>query len=112
MSPTFNSLAVKRSFAACLALPLLALASGAFAGNADGTWKGGANVYEQVCGRCHETGIGPVIKGRQLPPPYIVAVARNGLRAMPAWPASFIDDHSLQQVADYISTSPAAAAKP
>ena len=111
MSLSFDSPAAKRTFAACLCVPLLVLAGSAFA-DGDGVWKGGANVYEKVCGRCHETGIGPELKGRQLPSPYIVAVARNGLRAMPAWPASFIDDKALQQVADYISQAPAPAAKP
>ena len=36
----------------------------------------------------------------------------NGFRAMPAFPASFIDDNSLQQVAEYISKTSAPAAKP
>ncbi|SDH59774.1 c-type cytochrome [Pseudomonas panipatensis] len=111
MSSLLDNSAVKRTFAACLALPLVVLAGTAFA-DGDGVWKGGENVYEKVCGRCHEHNIGPVLKGRQLPAPYITAVARNGLRAMPAWPASFIDDKSLQQVADYISKAPAPAAKP
>ena len=56
--------------------------------------------------------VGPVITGRQLPPQYISAVVRNGFRAMPAFPASFIDDKALQQVAEYISKTPATVAKP
>jgi mono/diheme cytochrome c family protein len=111
MSSLLNSSAVKRTFAACFALPFVVLAGNA-AADGDGVWKGGENVYAKVCGHCHENKVGPVIKGRQLPPAYITAVVRNGFRAMPAFPASFIDDNSLQQVADYISKASAPAAKP
>lgn len=83
---------------------LLSLA--AWAGS-EGRWKSGEEVYAKVCGYCHETGIGPVIKGRKLPPAYTVHIVRNGLRAMPAFPAAFIDDQALREVADYISESAA-----
>ena len=111
MSSLLNSSAVKRTFATCVALPFIVLASNAVA-DGDGAWKGGENVYAKVCGHCHENQIGPPIKGRQLPSQYITAIVRNGFRAMPAFPASFIDDNSLQQVADYISKAPVPAAKP
>lgn len=111
MSSLLNSKAVKQPLLACLALPLALLAGQAVA-DGDGVWKGGENVYQKVCGHCHEAGVGPVIKGRQLPPQYIHAVVRNGFRAMPAFPASFIDDKSLDQVGEYISKSAAPAAKP
>jgi mono/diheme cytochrome c family protein len=68
-------------------------------------WKNGAEVYAKVCGYCHQTGIGPVIRGRELPPEYITHLVRHGLRAMPAFTASFIDDQALQEVASYISKS-------
>ncbi|CAD5108578.1 c-type cytochrome [Zestomonas carbonaria] len=113
MSPLPDSPAAKRTFAACLALPLALFACTAAAdGDGDGVWKGGENVYAKVCGHCHDTGIGPQVKGRQLPAPYITAVVRHGFRAMPAFPASFIDDDALQQVADYIANAPAPVAKP
>ncbi|WXL25481.1 cytochrome c [Ectopseudomonas mendocina] len=97
------------AIAACLALPM-ALMSTTASADGDGVWKGGANVYAKVCGHCHDAGVGPVIKGRQLPPEYIQAIVRNGFRAMPAFTASYIDDKSLQQVAEYIQKSPAPAA--
>lgn len=111
MSSLLNSSAVKRSLLASLALPLALLAGHAVA-DGDGVWKSGENVYAKVCGHCHESGVGPVIKGRQLPPQYITAIVRNGFRAMPAFPGSFIDDNALQQVAEYIEKTPAPAAKP
>ncbi|KFI18665.1 c-type cytochrome [Nitrosococcus oceani] len=95
------SLVVGISSLACLLPPT------AWAG-ADGSWKNGAEVYAKVCGYCHEGGIiGPVLKGRELPPAYIVQVVRNGLLAMPAFTAAFIDDKALREVADYLSKSAA-----
>lgn len=78
----------------------------------DGAWTGGEQVYAKVCGHCHDSSVAPVLKGRQLPPPYIAAVVRSGLRAMPAFPASHIDDRALQQVAEYLAEAPAASARP
>lgn len=109
MSSLLDSAVAKRALAASLALPLVALTGQA---SAESPWKDGEHVYIKVCGHCHEAGIGPQLKGRHLPPAFFVAVARQGLRAMPAFPASFIDDNALQQVAEYISNAPAPAAKP
>ena len=111
MSSLLNSSVVKRTLSACLSLPFIVLAGNA-AADGDGIWKGGENVYAKVCGHCHEKQVGPPIIGRQLPSQYITAIVRNGFRAMPAFPASFIDDNSLQQVAEYISETPAPATKP
>lgn len=111
MSSPLHRSAVKRSLSACCALPLILLAGNALA-DGDGVWKGGENVYAKVCGHCHENQVGPQLKGRQLPPQYISAIVRNGFRAMPAFPASFIDDASLQQVGEYLSKTPAPVAKP
>lgn len=83
---------------------LLSLA--AWAGPND-SWKNGEEIYTKVCGYCHQTGIGPVIKGRRLPAEYTTRVVRYGFRAMPAFPASFIDDQALRGVANYISKSTA-----
>lgn len=71
-------------------------------------WDSGKNLYEKVCGQCHapEVGIGTVIAGRDLPEDYIIYIVRNGFNAMPAFPASFIDDNALAQVAEYLSTLP------
>jgi mono/diheme cytochrome c family protein len=93
-------LAAGISSLACL-LPVTAWAG------SDSSWKNGEEVYAKVCGYCHRTGIGPVIKGRELPPEYTVRIVRHGLRAMPAFPASFIDDQALQEVAGYILKSAA-----
>jgi mono/diheme cytochrome c family protein len=70
-------------------------------------WKDGAEVYAKVCAFCHETKIGPVIRGRGLDPLYISYTVRHGNRAMPAFRSSEIDDQSLEKVAEYISKTAA-----
>ena len=66
-------------------------------------WRSGKEVYDDVCGHCHETGVGPMIRGRQLPAAVVTVFARNGSRAMPAFRASEIDDAALAQLADFVS---------
>lgn len=70
-------------------------------------WKDGAEVYTKVCALCHETKVGPALRGRDLDPTYIRLVVRHGNRAMPAFRASEIDDPSLEKLAEYISKTPA-----
>lgn len=110
MFPYQSRKACWRSCVLGLSLPLLML-SGTASAEGDGKWRGGKNVYEKVCGHCHDIGVGPELFGRGLPPEYITAIVRNGFRAMPAFTASYIDDKSLQQVGEYIQKSPAPAAK-
>jgi mono/diheme cytochrome c family protein len=66
-------------------------------------WKDGAEVYGKVCAFCHETKIGPTIRGRGLDPIYVSFIVRNGIRAMPAFREAEIDDQSLQKLAEYVS---------
>lgn len=66
-------------------------------------WKDGAEVYTKICALCHETSVGPTLRGRELDPLYIRLVVRNGSRAMPAFRASEIDEHSLENLAEYVS---------
>jgi mono/diheme cytochrome c family protein len=72
--------------------------------NEDG-YKNGEHVYNAICSHCHTLGNGPKLKGRNLPPAYIKSMVRNGFRAMPAFRASYINDKSLELVAEYISKS-------
>lgn len=67
----------------------------------------GRRFYEKVCARCHEAGIGPVLRGRGLPPALFTTIARTGLNGMPAFRVSDVDDETLQAVADYLATSKA-----
>jgi len=70
-------------------------------------WKDGAEIYTKICALCHETAIGPVLRGRDLDPLYINLMVRNGSRAMPAFRLSEIDDKSLEKVAEYVSKTAA-----
>ncbi|WP_432696677.1 c-type cytochrome [Marinobacterium sp. YM272] len=97
---------IKRPFMRPLILAAVLL-TGSTLAQAESPWKDGEQVYAKVCGHCHEKGIGPVIKGRQLPPAYITAIVRHGFRAMPALRSSFIDDQALLSVAEFINQSPA-----
>lgn len=70
-------------------------------------WKDGAEVYAKVCAFCHDTAVGPTLRGRGLDPTYIQLIVRHGNRAMPAFRASEIDDQSLEKLAEYISKAEA-----
>ena len=97
-----------------LLISLLPLSLAAAQAQDDSQWGSGKNLYDKVCGHCHapEVGVGTVIAGRGLPAEYIKFVVRNGLNAMPAFPASYIDDESIVQVAEYLSNLPAPAVQP
>ncbi|MDX9874039.1 MAG: cytochrome c [Spongiibacteraceae bacterium] len=110
MLRSIESAAAKRMAATCFAWALAMSAGSAFAADAgdNATWKDGKHVYDKVCGYCHDDGrVGPELLGRQLPAAYAAAIVRHGFRAMPAFPASYIDDASLQKVGEFIATAPA-----
>lgn len=91
-----------------IATALVISANGAWAAPQDVpvrgfVWKDGAEVYAKVCGYCHDTQVGPQIRGRSLSETYIRAVVRNGNRAMPSFRSSEIDDESLAKLAEFIS---------
>ena len=67
----------------------------------------GKRFFEKVCAKCHEAGIGPVLTGRGLEPIFYTTIARHGNRAMPAFRMTDIDDATLQDLAVYLSKSPA-----
>lgn len=66
----------------------------------------GKHFYDTVCAKCHEAGIGPVIKGRGFDPGVYTTIVRYGLRAMPAFRVTDIDDATLQDLASYLSKTP------
>lgn len=66
-------------------------------------YKDGADVYANSCHFCHDTKIGPTIKGRGLDPLYIGYIVRHGNAAMPAFRISEINDQELEMLVDYVS---------
>lgn len=99
--------AVKRALAVGAILPL-ALLSAAAQAQEELQWTSGKHLYDNVCGHCHapEVNVGPALGGRSLPEAYIKAIVRNGFNAMPAFPASYVDDESIAKVTEYLSTLP------
>ena len=78
----------------------------------DGHWASGQEFFTGVCARCHTTGVGPAILGRNLDPHFIKWVVRHGLVAMPAFPESSLDDPLLDAVAKYVAESVPEQSKP
>lgn len=93
-----------------VAASVLAAVTGANA-DSSGKWQSGQEVYDKVCGYCHEANVGPVITGRNLLPDYIRVVVRNGNRAMPAFRESEISNAALAEVVKLVSTSAPGAKK-
>ena len=67
----------------------------------------GQRYYEKICAKCHETGIGPVLKERGWTAETYVSFARIGVKAMPAFRITDIDDATLLQVGQYLANAPA-----
>ena len=101
------SSAAKRALAAGVILPLGLLCAAAQA-QEEPQWRSGQYLYDNVCGHCHapEVNVGPSLGGRGLPEAYVNAIVRNGFNAMPAFPASYVDDESIAKVTEYIATLP------
>ena len=99
--------AARGVLAAGVILPLALLCATAQAGD-EPQWRSGQYLYENVCGHCHApaVGVGPSLGGRGLPEAYVKAIVRNGFNAMPAFPASYVDDESIAKVTEYIGTLP------
>lgn len=70
-----------------------------------GQWKDPNHVYAKICSNCHDIGVGPVIKGRNLDPDYYFQVVRHGMRAMPAFRPTDVDDAMLHRLAETLSKS-------
>ncbi len=99
----------KRAWQVSLLITLLSsnfflFSNGANAYNAD-TWTDAGQTYQKICGHCHETGVGPVIKGRGLPADFIMKMVRHGNRAMPAFRRSDINNQTLKELAELIGNS-------
>lgn len=99
--------------AAALALPLAVLASLSQAAEQP-QWRSGEDLYNKVCGYCHKpaVGVGTVLEGRELPVVYLKTIVRHGLNAMPAFPASYVDDASLAELSKYLATLPTPPPRP
>lgn len=64
----------------------------------------GQMFYAKICGHCHETGVGPQIRHRNLPPEYVKFIVRNGRGAMPTFRSAEFDDDLLAEIIDYLES--------
>jgi mono/diheme cytochrome c family protein len=97
---------LKHPYPLALAALLSGLGLAASAADSQST-SPGQRYYEKTCAKCHEAGIGPVIKGRGFPPQTYMIIARNGMNAMPAFRVTDIDDATLEDLANYLSRTEA-----
>lgn len=72
---------------------------------AAGQWKDPHQMFTHVCAYCHTTGVGPELRGRHLPPSYIIATVRQGRMGMPAFRPTDFSNADLRSLANMISTS-------
>lgn len=73
---------------------------------AAGQWRDAQQMYAQTCAYCHGAGVAVELRGSGLPPEYVAAVIRNGLRAMPAFRPSDFNDADIAALVEMITTSP------
>ena len=64
-------------------------------------------IYNTTCGYCHGAHVGPIIRGRNLPPELVAQIVRMGPNAMPAFRPTEITDAELKSLAQWISNSKA-----
>ncbi len=65
-------------------------------------WQSGKQIYKNICGHCHEVGVGPVLSGRGLPAEYFKSMARSGRAGMPAFRPTELSDNDLEKIAAYL----------
>jgi len=90
---------------AALALPGAAAAADQ-ASQGAGQWASPLQLYTKVCAHCHESGVGPVIKGINPDPAHYVRTVREGRKAMPPFRTTDIDDAMLQRLAETLARAP------
>ncbi len=64
-------------------------------------------VYSAVCGYCHGQNVGPVIRGRALPPEATEYIVRHGQNAMPAFRPTEVSSGELKALALWVQKSSA-----
>ncbi|MWV27153.1 c-type cytochrome [Aurantiacibacter rhizosphaerae] len=64
-------------------------------------------VYAETCGYCHGVNVGPIIRGRNLPPVITKSFVRMGPNSMPAFRQTEITDEELDALATWLEQSEA-----
>ena len=108
-----DSISLKKTLVTGATVSLAVLVAPALA-DQQPQWRSGAELYNNVCGYCHkpEVGVVTVLQGRELPVEYLKVMVRNGFNAMPAFPASYVDDAALAELSKYLASLPPLPPKP
>lgn len=94
-----------RGVLACAMVIAMSTSGGTAAAQSAGQWHAPQEVYAKICAYCHETGVGPGLKGRFLPGVYIATVVRSGRNGMPAFRPSEISVGELDVLAKWLESS-------
>lgn len=84
-----------------------AATTGAAAPAKAGDVAAGQTVFQQNCNGCHPggaAGVGPELKGRNLPDDRIRTQVRNGRGQMPPFPESKVSEQQLTDLAAYVQS--------
>ena len=96
------SITLRTAFLIVSAAGLLVVAAAVQAQSA-GEWRNAEHLYNSSCTFCHDTGVGPVLKGVGWPEEYIEIRVRNGYRAMPAFKPSEISRSDIEDLARWLA---------
>jgi mono/diheme cytochrome c family protein len=88
-----------------LTIALAIIGAGACLAQSVGQARDPNRVYAVTCQYCHDTGIGPVLKGAQFPPDRIRRAVRHGYGSMPAFMPSDITETELAALAQMLNES-------
>lgn len=91
----------------CLGLAAVAGLGVGMANAAPSALRSPEAIYATNCGYCHGHNVGPVIRGRKLPPQLVEYMVRNGKGAMPAFRPTEITPAELAALATWINRSEA-----
>lgn len=70
-----------------------------------GQWRGPEHIWAASCGYCHDTNVGPQLKGRNLPAEAIAYFVRFGGSAMPAFHPSELNERELTVLSAWLAKS-------
>ena len=99
-----------RKYCVGLALALAIVDAGACLAQTASQPRDPGQVYAATCQYCHDSGIGPPLKGAHFPADQIRLAVRHGPGSMPAFMPSDITEPELAALARMLSELPPAVA--
>jgi mono/diheme cytochrome c family protein len=71
-----------------------------------GEWRDASHLYSSSCTYCHDTGVGPNLRGVGWPKEYVAVRVRMGYQAMPAFKPSEISEAEIAALAAWLADQP------